>query len=64
MDEQAPVIVNNTAVPDNTGTSLSLEEKLKGVINREKVMLFMKGNPTTPRCGFSRKVVQILNDSK
>jgi len=63
MDEQAPVIVNKTTAPDNnTGTSISLEEKLKGIINREKVMLFMKGNPTTPRCGFSRKVVQILND--
>jgi hypothetical protein len=26
-------------------------------------MLFMKGNPDTPRCGFSRKVVDALNST-
>ena len=27
-------------------------------------MLFMKGNPENPRCGFSRKIVDILKESK
>ncbi|XP_037302351.1 glutaredoxin 3-like [Manduca sexta] len=39
----------------------SLEERLKSLINRHKVMLFMKGNRDVPRCGFSRTIVQILN---
>jgi glutaredoxin-related protein len=26
-------------------------------------MLFMKGNPETPRCGFSRKVVDALSST-
>ncbi|KAJ8960613.1 hypothetical protein NQ318_013905 [Aromia moschata] len=26
-------------------------------------MLFMKGNRTTPRCGFSRQIIEILNNT-
>ncbi|XP_044259125.1 glutaredoxin 3 [Tribolium madens] len=41
---------------------VSLEQRLKALINRAPVMLFMKGDRETPRCGFSRQMVQILND--
>ncbi|KAF7286770.1 hypothetical protein GWI33_004392 [Rhynchophorus ferrugineus] len=41
----------------------SLDERLKSLINTSKVMLFMKGDRTTPRCGFSRKIIEILNDT-
>jgi len=40
-----------------------LEDKLKKLINKGKVMLFMKGEPSEPRCGFSRKIVDILNST-
>jgi len=40
-----------------------MEERLKGLINQNKVMLFMKGSPDSPRCGFSRKVVQMLQEA-
>merc|ERR1712151_775101 len=39
---------------------LSLNEKLHNVTNQAKVMLFMKGNPSGPRCGFSRQIVELL----
>jgi Grx4 family monothiol glutaredoxin len=39
-----------------------LPTRLKKLINKESIMLFMKGNPSTPKCGFSRVAVQILND--
>ncbi|XP_050667123.1 glutaredoxin 3 [Leptidea sinapis] len=39
-----------------------IEERLKLLINKHKVMVFMKGNRDTPRCGFSRTLIQILND--
>jgi Grx4 family monothiol glutaredoxin len=39
----------------------SLEERLKKLINRNRVMLFMKGLPSAPRCGFSRQTVEILD---
>lgn len=40
-----------------------LDTRLKALINRAPVMLFMKGDPTTPRCGFSKTTIQILNDT-
>lgn len=41
----------------------TIEDKLKAIINREKVMLFMKGTPQTPRCGFSKTIVDILTQT-
>jgi len=38
-----------------------LNERLKKLLNFSPVMLFMKGTPTTPQCGFSNKVVELLN---
>jgi len=43
-------------------TKQNLNERIKGIINSAMVMLFMKGNPETPRCGFSRQTVTILNE--
>ncbi|XP_053406517.1 glutaredoxin-3-like [Mercenaria mercenaria] len=40
-----------------------LNTKLKRLINAEDVMLFMKGTPAEPRCGFSRQMIKILNDA-
>lgn len=42
------------------GGIISLEDRLKALINSEKVMLFMKGSPDEPKCGFSSKVVKAL----
>ena len=39
----------------------SLDEKLKQLVNRHRIMLFMKGVPSGPRCGFSRQIVEILD---
>uniref|UniRef100_A0A8C1PPP5 Glutaredoxin 3 n=2 Tax=Cyprinus carpio TaxID=7962 RepID=A0A8C1PPP5_CYPCA len=39
-----------------------LNERLKRLINAAPCMLFMKGSPQEPRCGFSRQIVQILKD--
>ncbi len=41
--------------------SESIEERLKKLINESPVMLFMKGNPSEPKCGFSRQTVELLN---
>ena len=37
------------------------EEKIKSLIDENPVMLFMKGEPEKPLCGFSARVVQILD---
>ncbi len=46
---------------DDATTSLSLNDKLKQLINRHRLMLFMKGIPSSPTCGFSRQVVEIVH---
>ena len=37
-----------------------LKEQVEGLIADNDVLLFMKGTPEAPRCGFSMRVVQIL----
>jgi len=41
-----------------------LNTKLKRLINAHKCMLFMKGSPKEPKCGFSKVTIGILEDMK
>ncbi|GFS20946.1 glutaredoxin-3 [Elysia marginata] len=43
-------------------TKQDLNERLKKLINSAPILLFMKGNPDTPKCGFSRQITQILTE--
>ena len=45
-------ILNNSKIPVN--------EKIEKLLKSSKVMLFMKGVPSSPECGFSRKMVDLL----
>eukprot|EP00747_Dinoflagellata_sp_TGD_P170004 gnl/TRDRNA2_/TRDRNA2_200436_c0_seq1.p1 gnl/TRDRNA2_/TRDRNA2_200436_c0~~gnl/TRDRNA2_/TRDRNA2_200436_c0_seq1.p1 ORF type:complete len:397 (+),score=91.01 gnl/TRDRNA2_/TRDRNA2_200436_c0_seq1:102-1292(+) len=56
MDEDGSLkeLVNSLKKP------ASLEDRLKKLINKGQVTLFMKGTPETPRCGFSTKMIDIL----
>ena len=36
-------------------------DRIQGEINENDVVLFMKGSPLMPQCGFSNNVVQILH---
>ncbi|MGH2979553.1 MAG: Grx4 family monothiol glutaredoxin [Solirubrobacterales bacterium] len=40
-----------------------IRDEIKRAISEERVMLFMKGTPDMPRCGFSARISQILNAS-
>ena len=40
----------------------SINDRLKKLVSRSQVMLFMKGLPSAPRCGFSRQIVEILEE--
>ncbi|KAM1008586.1 hypothetical protein FF1_004966 [Malus domestica] len=48
----------------STGVSETLNSRLESLINKSPVVLFMKGKPDEPKCGFSRKVVDILVQEK
>lgn len=45
------------------GAKEPLEERLKALINRANVMIFMKGDRDTPRCGFSKQLIAIVNET-
>ena len=38
-----------------------LTDRVRELINENKVLLFMKGTPSAPRCGFSMRTVQVLD---
>ena len=42
--------------------SLDVTENIKNEIKTNDVVLFMKGTPVFPMCGFSASLVQILNN--
>lgn len=58
LPETSPV----TSVPENGAGNL--ETRLKKLINLAKVMVFMKGAPDAPRCGFSRQLMEIFRENQ
>jgi monothiol glutaredoxin len=40
---------------------MSIQEFIKNEVGKNDVVLFMKGTPQFPQCGFSGQVVQILD---
>ena len=42
----------------------AVEGEIKGLIDKNDVVLFMKGTKTFPQCGFSSRVASILNYMK
>ncbi|CAO0796750.1 unnamed protein product [Mucor circinelloides] len=41
-----------------------LNARLKALVNSAPVMIFIKGTPQQPRCGFSRQLVELLGEEK
>ncbi|TFK93787.1 glutaredoxin [Polyporus arcularius HHB13444] len=55
--DRAPAAPSDAPAPGEKSA-----EELTALMNKERVMLFMKGNPDAPRCGFSRRIVALLRD--
>ncbi|TPX51729.1 hypothetical protein SeLEV6574_g00147 [Synchytrium endobioticum] len=51
----------NASLPEATLSREALNNRLQELVNSHPVMLFIKGTPQQPRCGFSRQIVEILN---
>jgi Grx4 family monothiol glutaredoxin len=49
---------------EKEGLTEELTKRLIALKNQSDVVLFMKGTPETPRCGFSRKIVAILQERR
>ena len=41
-----------------------LNTRLKEIINRAPLMVFMKGEPDAPKCGFSNQLMHIFKVSR
>jgi monothiol glutaredoxin len=39
-----------------------LKQRIEKTIAQQRIMLFMKGSPSMPQCGFSAAVVQVLKE--
>ncbi|XP_041125304.1 glutaredoxin 3-like [Polyodon spathula] len=48
---------------NNCPKAVTLENRLKSLISKKNVMLFMKGNKEMAKCGFSRQILEMLNST-
>jgi len=57
-----PVLHKHSPVYRNhfSSEAPTIAEKIDGMVKEEKVVVFMKGVPAAPQCGFSNAVVQIM----
>ncbi|ORX34181.1 thioredoxin-like protein [Kockovaella imperatae] len=57
-----PAIPSVDSAPSKPRTEEEITARCKELMNKHKVVLFMKGNPSSPKCGFSRQTVGILRE--
>ncbi len=43
---------------------MNIQEKLSQTISENKILIFMKGTPEFPQCGFSAAVIDVFKDLK
>ncbi|KAF7726880.1 Glutaredoxin 3 [Apophysomyces ossiformis] len=58
---------SSSVLPQENGLNKpvrDLNARLKALINSAPIMIFIKGTPQQPRCGFSRQLVEILAEQK
>jgi Grx4 family monothiol glutaredoxin len=57
-------VIRPTAKSASSDQPISPEDlqiKMKSLVSASSIMLFMKGDPASPKCGFSRQTVEIFN---
>lgn len=50
-----------TETTTHTGPDAGTAERIRDIVGRHDVVLFMKGSKAMPQCGFSAKVAGVLN---
>lgn len=58
----APIAAPAAPAETPEPSPVELDERLKKLTGAALVMLFMKGSPSSPQCGFSRQLVAILRE--
>jgi len=67
LSEYAPAASDPTTAPEFSSSAIKedkedLHERLTKLVKAAPVMLFMKGTPSAPQCGFSRQTVALLRE--
>eukprot|EP00928_Gymnodinium_smaydae_P034122 TRINITY_DN24261_c0_g1_i1.p1 TRINITY_DN24261_c0_g1~~TRINITY_DN24261_c0_g1_i1.p1 ORF type:complete len:371 (+),score=78.94 TRINITY_DN24261_c0_g1_i1:73-1113(+) len=62
MDEDGSLAEACKASDEDDIEVVPLQDRLRSLVHMEPIMLFMKGVPEAPRCGFSRKTVTLLQE--
>lgn len=52
---------NTTEINEQNSNTNNLHDEIQQAVKSSKVLLFMKGTPESPQCGFSYQVVQLQN---
>lgn len=55
-----PAYCNALKISFRSFADVATKEKIDNIVKQNKVVVFMKGVPDAPRCGFSNAVVQIM----
>lgn len=55
-----PIYNSTFKLPHRLFADTPIKEKIDNIVKNNKVVVFMKGVPDAPRCGFSNAVVQIM----
>ena len=66
LSSYAPGSSDPQTAPDmssSQGDKEELYKRLEELVKAAPVMLFMKGTPSSPQCGFSRKLVGLLREN-
>jgi len=61
--DAAPVTSPAETLSNGKPEESELDRKLKVLVNKHDIMLFMKGDRNGPRCGFSNTIIQLLNQT-
>ncbi|KAJ8467665.1 hypothetical protein OPV22_030217 [Ensete ventricosum] len=64
LSSDATVQERSKELSGSAGLDAALSSRLHVLVNSSPVMVFMKGKPDEPKCGFSRKVIEILQQEK
>jgi len=58
-------VVQTTEIKsDHDSSTYNAEKKIKQLLDSSPIILFMKGTPSSPQCGFSRQACHILDEHK
>ncbi|KAJ3196518.1 Glutaredoxin 3 [Irineochytrium annulatum] len=60
-----PTTTPSATTTNTTSTNLTksqLDQRLRKLVSSNQVMIFIKGTPDQPRCGFSRQLIEILTE--